>query len=294
MTDPVCDEPDRRLPALSGSLRSFRGRPPHPPRPTWNFNGQEDGAGEGIHPVPSCRMIRWPTPTLTALFIFCTLATPASASPGASDRILHLHRGMDAGGFFKLKELDEPIDFSDIDHALLAAAVFHETNRRRTGNDLPALRFMPELREAARIQSRDMRRRDEVSHRGSEPSIRSLDDRLEKVGLSGRFRAENVAMVFGIRYEPGSDVHTRKEGGRTVFSRSPGGPAIEPHSYRSFAKHLLDSWMDSPGHRRNILRSEASALGTACIPQESNDDPKRFFCTQVFFTPFPFPPAGGR
>ncbi len=227
-------------------------------------------------------MIRWLITTLLALGV---LATLASASPDASDRILHLHRGMDAGGFAKLKKLDEPIDFSDIDRDLLAAAVFHETNRRRAGHELPPLRFMPRLREAARIQSRDMRKRNEVSHRGSEPSIRSLDDRLEKVGLSGRFRAENVAMVFGIRYEAGPEVYTREEGGRTVFSRQPGGPAIEPHSYRSLAKHLLDSWMDSPGHRRNILRSEASALGTACIAQESNDHPKRFFCTQVFFAP---------
>ncbi|MCB1131475.1 MAG: hypothetical protein KDN05_10130 [Verrucomicrobiae bacterium] len=226
---------------------------------------------------------------MKALFLFLLLLTPGLADgiPSDSKRILHLHQELSASEFFQREDVKKPIDFSDIDQALLSAAVFHETNRRRAEHDLPALKYLPKLREAALIQARDLRERQVIGHRGSEPDIRTLGDRFEKVGLRPRFRAENVATVFGVRYEAGTKLFTREENGERIFSKKPDGPAIEPHSYRSFAKNLLDAWMDSPGHRKNILHSSPTHLATASLHRPSEKQPDRFYCAQEFYTPLP-------
>ncbi len=208
--------------------------------------------------------------------------------PDNAPTAVELHE-MKRGEFRELPEVSKPIDFSDIDRDLLSAAVFHETNRRRADHDLPALGFNPALREAARMQSRGMRREHMISHMHPDEEKRTLRDRLDETGANGRFFAENVAMVFGIQYESGEPFYSRIEDGETILSKKPDGPPIPPHTYLSFAENLLDSWMDSPGHRKNILATEPEQLGASCLHERMEDGMDRFFCTQVFFAPFDRP-----
>lgn len=227
-----------------------------------------------------------------------SIATTSAAEPTASpldtaaesgNRARTLHEQA-PGQFFERTETREPIDFDHIDQALLAAAVFHETNRRRTDHDLPSLAYQPALREAARVQARAMVRKGEVTHLQSDEVLRAPHDRLKHLGLDGRFAAENVAMVFGIRYESGEQVYSREVDGVRIFSREPDGEPIPPHSYASFAKALLDAWMESPGHRKNILSAEPELLGTACLHDRSAMGMDRFFCAQAFYAPSPDQP----
>jgi len=189
---------------------------------------------------------------------------------------------MPSGEFWKLDALDEEFDFEHLDLALLDAAVFHETNRRRIENDLTALTFKPVLREAARIQSRGMIRQEKVSHRHPDPAKKTVRDRFDFLGIETRLLAENVAMVFGIRYKSGDKFYTRKQDGRTVFSVEPDGPPIPPHTYASFAKHLLDEWMASPGHRKNILLPGAICLGVSSLHDRSSLGMDTFYSAQEF------------
>lgn len=226
------------------------------------------------------------TPSLLVL----AMLLPLGAEPGTdlaidSERGKRLHREFSAEAFFELESVGKPLDFGDLDHALLSAAIFHETNRRRAAHDRPALRYLPELRSAARIQAQGMRRTQAVSHQHPDPEVASLGERLAEVGLEPRFQAENVAMVFGIRYESGSDYFPRREDDRWVLSATPDGPPIPPHSYGSFAASLVDGWMNSPGHRRNLLHRSAEFVGHACLHQPSPKSPDQFYCAQVFFAP---------
>jgi uncharacterized protein YkwD len=204
-----------------------------------------------------------------------------------------LHR-QDPETFRADPALGAEIDFDDIDYDLLAAAVFHETNRRRAEHDLPGLAYKRELREASRIQARGMKHLQGISHEHPKEEKETVKDRLEHVGLKPLFFSENVAMVFGIRYESGEPFYIRRADGRRILSDKPGGPAIPPHTYQSFAESLLESWMGSPGHRRNILARQPDSLGAECHHDRGEDGMDRFFCAQVFFAPLPQAPAANR
>jgi uncharacterized protein YkwD len=223
--------------------------------------------------------------TLSFLTAFVISLTPCPAAeddgPTPSGRVLELHK-MPHEEFGKVEKLKTPIDFDNIDLALLDAAVFHETNRHRVENDLPPLGFEPVLREAAAVQVRGMIRMQEVSHKHPDADKKTLSDRFELLEIDTDILAENVAMVFGIRYESGTDFYKRRKAGGLVFSEKPDGPPIPPHTYASFSEALLVDWMASPGHRRNILRKSLRTLGTSSLHDKSALGMDTFYSAQEF------------
>ncbi len=225
-------------------------------------------------------MIKIPFYLMTAAVLtMAPMTNGEEASP--EERVERLHK-MAGSEFRGLDELKEPIDFERIDYALLDAAVFHETNRRRVDHGLPALGFRPVLREAARIQVRGMIRMEKISHRHPDADKKTMEDRFDFLGIETLSFAENVAMTFGIRYESGKSVYPRKEEGRKIFSEEPGGKPIPPHTYASFATQLLDSWMESPGHRKNILLEDVALLGTSSLHDRSGLGMDSFYSAQEF------------
>jgi uncharacterized protein YkwD len=193
-----------------------------------------------------------------------------------------------AESFRELDRARERIDLEKIDSDLLSAAVFHETNRRRSKEKLPALRHHVELRDAARMQAKIMAERGSISHVNPKlPEKKTMEDRFRLAGLQPAFAAENVATAFGLKYEEGEQVYVREENGKKRFSREPDGPPIEMHTYVSFAEALLNSWMNSPPHRKNIVSPEPEYLGTNCQPKTSDIGMPMFYCAQEFYTPLP-------
>jgi uncharacterized protein YkwD len=180
------------------------------------------------------------------------------------------------------------LEVSKLNTNLLAAAVFHETNARRIARNLPPLRFEARARQAAAIQARIMSARGSISHDNPErKDLQTLEDRLEAASLKPRFAAENVATAFAWQYESGKPFYQRHdERGNLIVSNTPDGGPIPPHTYLSFAKALVDSWMNSPGHRKNILHEKPKFLGTSCAPGANDETPiPKLYCAQVFFTP---------
>lgn len=202
---------------------------------------------------------------------------------GKPSRTVSLHR-QTLVSFRAMQAVRSPIDFSKIDQDLLDAAVFHETNRRRSARGLSVLRFEPRLRNAARIQAESIRRQRKLSHQNPEPGNKSLADRLQSVGLPWQYAAENVAMTFGVRYESGARIYKRRVNGVLILSLQPGGPPIPPHSYLSFAENLIDQWMDSPKHRKIILSPRPTHLGATSLHLQSANAIDRFYCAQVFYS----------
>ena len=72
--------------------------------------------------------------------------------------------------------------------------------------------------------------------------------------------AENIATNFGITYRAGTSVYPRDRVNGT-FSYTPSGAIIPNHTYLSLADALVTQWMNSPGHRANILSTNAFQLG---------------------------------
>ena len=109
---------------------------------------------------------------------------------------------------------------------LLRGAMLCLHNVERERHDLPALRRNARLERAAQAHADDMAEReffDHVTPDGVEP-----DQRMRRAGYRGRLVAENLA-------------HGDAEAG------APGS--------------MLDGWMHSPGHRKNILHPRLREIG---------------------------------
>ena len=210
----------------------------------------------------------------------------------------------------------QPILTAQLDYPLLAAAVFAESNRRRQQRLSAPLGYMPALETVSTLHARDMVRHNFFDHVNPfEPVKRTLSDRLDLVDLGGSFYAENIAKTFAIQIDLRSDEPVsqtagkawekgRSEQARTdsharhtyqstlypldepgQFSLTPYGPPIPPHTYASFARDLVESWMNSPSHRRNLLTSKARYLGCGCALQIEEAGLAMLFCAQVFYAP---------
>jgi uncharacterized protein YkwD len=151
---------------------------------------------------------------------------------------------------------------------------------------LPLLTFDAAAGRAADIQAQLMMQTGDVSHEHPEnPKYATLTERLSAAGLKPRFAAENIAYTFAVQYHSGDKLYVRDENGQKVFSLKPNGPALAPHTYISFAKSVVDQWMNSPGHRENLLHREPRFLGVGCRPAKDDSGLPMIYCAQVFYTP---------
>ena len=200
-------------------------------------------------------------------------------------------RAETATAFQELPAAQQPINFTDIDYALLGEAILHEANLRRAEHDLPPLGYLPELEQAACMHVQDMITLNFFAHENPHvPEHATPLDRVQLLGLEPRFVAENITQAFGIQYTEGEAIYPRKENGETILASEPGGEPIPPHTYLSFAQATLDGWMASPGHRENILSEHPTHLGAACeYTEEGKMNMPYFYCGQVFFTPMNTP-----
>ena len=103
-------------------------------------------------------------------------------------------------------------------------------NRERTSRGMSRLRSNDRLASAARKHSRDMESRKFFSH--DSPGGRSVLDRVKRAGYRGGSRGlfvgENIAWGSGSYATP---------------------------------EEIVEGWMNSPGHRANILRREFNEIG---------------------------------
>ena len=195
---------------------------------------------------------------------------------------------MPPAAFRARPEAQAQIDLQNVDHTLLAATVFHETNRRRVEHDLPVLKYEGQIWQAAALQALAMAEGQFMGHGQPDSEKKATPwDRVQYVGLNPKFAAENVATTFGLNYESGKPFYTRVEDGKEIYSYEPDGKPIKPHTYLSFADALLESWMNSPGHRANILATEPKFLGCSQHQGKDAQGMPVFYSAQVFFTPLP-------
>ena len=123
-------------------------------------------------------------------------------------------------------------------------ALFELTNAERKRNNLPLFILDPKLMRMAREHSESMARLQQLSHT---IAGRSFSVRLQESGYQSMAAGENIA-----------------EG-------------------QSGASEAVQDWMNSPGHRGNIMNGQYTDIGVAVAVSASG----RRFYTQVFARPFP-------
>ena len=132
-------------------------------------------------------------------------------------------------------------------------SILHHTNRERRRGGLKSLRGRNSLIRAARGHSRWMARRNRFSHTGGGGS--QPWHRAQRAGFPSNIVSENIWQISGITKS-----------------------ALHWHSSWRIGRDAVRSWMNSPGHRRNLLDSDAQYVGIGVARNKRG----RIYATQNF------------
>lgn len=123
----------------------------------------------------------------------------------------------------------------------------HEgVNVQRKKNNLPPLTWDDQVAEVARSHSQNMATRNFFSH--TDPRLGELDERLKRKKVQWRMCGENIF------YEKG---------------------------YPNPVQAAVEGWMESPGHKKNILTPEFTHSGVGLFRRADGT----FYFTQIFIRP---------
>ncbi len=165
----------------------------------------------------------------------------------------------------------------NINQNLLSDAVRAEVNFHRCRAGLPAVASAgSSLTKEAHGHSRWMAKRQKLSHQSTVRGRSTLRQRVKASGLKFRIGSENIGMVH--RYQIDSKRFQIVDASRCKFRLSNGQP-LPAHTYASLARHIVDLWMNSPGHRRNVLDRQAREVTTGLA-----FDPKANYCGRYWLT----------
>jgi uncharacterized protein YkwD len=155
--------------------------------------------------------------------------------------------------------LDRPIDPQAIDQWLFDEAVRHAANAERCRRGLLPLAEDPALARAASFHSGDMVLHGFFDHSSPVSGRSTLRDRMSLAGAQHTRLAENIAEIslhdFAGRH------FNRRDPAACDFTFTQGGPSIPRQSYSGAARTLIENWMDSAGHRRNLLHPQMTRHG---------------------------------
>lgn len=145
----------------------------------------------------------------------------------------------------------------NIDYALLNAAIFFETNRERKKHALPQFEYSQKLESVAMGHSEDMVKYNFFSHYSKVSGKRTLDDRIKKAGFKNYYAGENIAEYALL--EIGEDPYYPPS--QFGYFRNMQGDTIQMYTYIALAREIVKGWMNSPGHRANILNKIFTHMG---------------------------------
>lgn len=181
--------------------------------------------------------------------------------------------------------LDAQIDPGNFDRQRMAVAIFHETNRARRDLGLPPFRWLARLDEAAGLEAAVGKVYQPPSHTNPFPMIGTPLERVKYVGLDPQQVAENIALLTVYEVSPRVGAGFIMRGGRRIIVNPNTQEELRPSTYRQFAARAVQAWLDSPGHRENLVNPSLIYLGCSVQAGVSVLGIDQLFCVQVFFTP---------
>lgn len=167
-----------------------------------------------------------------------------------------------------------------INQSLLDDAIRAEVNFHRCRAGLKTLADAGGgLASQARKHSSWMAKTQQLTHRSTVSGSSTLKQRLKKSGVKFRTGAENIGMVH--RYQI-DNLRFKIVSSNACQFTTYGGKPLPAHSYASLARHVVNLWMDSPGHRKNILNRKVKKISTAVAFDPNAQYCGRFWLTQNF------------
>lgn len=176
--------------------------------------------------------------------------------------------------------LDRQIEPEGIDQWLFAEAVLREVNAIRCERGMAPLAHDPALSRAAAYHAGDMALRGFLDHVSPVPGRRTPADRLDQAGADYRRVAENIATTSLYAFD--GRRFLIRDRARCDFSFTRGGPPVPRRTYAGAAHRLVAGWMDSRGHRRNILDPEVTRHGAGAAFRPDPETCGELLAAQVF------------
>ena len=158
-------------------------------------------------------------------------------SYGQSDRskwTSSMYEQYNSNDFSKLEAANAKINFDNIDYKLFSASIFYATNIQRKKYKRREFKYSVALNSAAQAHSEDMVNKKFLSHKSRIRHKRKLKDRMKIVRITKGIYSENIANIYSREEKP---------------------------TYWSFALQIVETWMNSKGHRENILDTRLKYLG---------------------------------
>jgi uncharacterized protein YkwD len=130
------------------------------------------------------------------------------------------------------------LDRESLDLNLLSAAIWHATNEARMSRGVPVLRFSAALRSSALGHAQAMSDGGFFSHDNpGDAAERTMVLRMAAAGVAATAAAENISSMGAASY-----------------------------SYAAYGAAVVNQWLNSPGHRANLLSSQYRFIGCAAYP----------------------------
>ena len=164
-------------------------------------------------------------------------------------------------------ELNQDADSIDPADGLLDAVIWTLTNKERVRLGLNPLFFHPKLREMATLHSNQMLLYHFFSHENPfEMRYKTVGDRLNTMKDKdfGGFLTygENIAQCPTL--EGNQTIAVRYDDNGTPHFYDHSGKEMRPFTCLEYAESVVKGWMNSSGHRANILNPEFEFLGCGC------------------------------
>lgn len=162
----------------------------------------------------------------------------------------------------------------------LGAALHQATNAARVQRGLAPLQRAAVLDSAAGHYARLLRQRGALSHRSPQPPWRRPSDRIAYWGGDYRQVAENLARYALWDLGAGGRYRVNSEGKYSL----PSGQPVQNQSYLELAQNVVQDWLESPGHRANLL-GPYTDLGLGVARWKSPGKPPKLIIVQNFGKP---------
>lgn len=166
------------------------------------------------------------------------------ANRGDFFRVTQVFAGGDLQFEVAAKDADAPSSATSADS--VADTLFEETNKRRGDIGLPLFQIDPFLQRAAQDHSKEMLQLKYFSHQSPTPERAKLRQRVRLAGADPMRLAENIYKAGG-------------------------------YARNTVALRAILAFMESPGHRDNILNSDHTRIGIGVYEADGE-----FYITQVF------------
>jgi len=155
------------------------------------------------------------------------------------------------------------VPFGTIDYHLLNACIVYHTNVYRVKMKRHPLKFSKALRNAAAFHTLQMNERNFYNHMNNGlKQMKTPQLRMKYFDYPGEYVGENITKTFAMNYKEGQPYDKRENTFHYVAGKQDTVPYL---SYFELAANIVDSWIKSPLHKKNMLDVNYTHIGCATI-----------------------------